>query len=146
MTFKIDVLPGDHAEGVASLIAEAMPDGGTMVLTGGTTAERVYPRLAGKRADWSNVGFAFSDERCVPPDDAASNYGMAKRLFLDAAAAQTSDFGRVQERWTALQGWAAESRLAADQCARQTNNASDVRSFSPRTRSHSERSTPQPPM
>ena len=57
-----------------------------MVLTGGTTAEQIYPRLAGKR-DWAGVTFAFSDERCVPPDDAASNYGMARRLFLDPAGA-----------------------------------------------------------
>ena len=35
--------------------------------------------------DWEEVEIAFSDERCVPPDDIASNYGMAKRLLLDAA-------------------------------------------------------------
>lgn len=89
LTFKVEVLGEDHAEQAAALIAAAMPGGGTLVLTGGTTAERIYPRLAGKRADWSNVEFAFSDERCVPPDDANSNYGMARRLFLDAASPGT---------------------------------------------------------
>lgn len=85
MAFAVNVLMDDYAEQVARTIVEAMPGGGSLVLTGGTTIEKIYPRLAGKRDDWSNVTFAFSDERCVPPDAPESNYGMAKRLFLDAA-------------------------------------------------------------
>ncbi len=89
MAFTVQTFePHEHAEECARLILEALPSGGSLVLTGGTTAERIYPRLAGKR-DWSNVEFVFSDERCVPPDDPASNYGMARRLFLDAADAGT---------------------------------------------------------
>lgn len=84
LTFEVEVFE-DHPEQVARAIVSALPGGGSLVLTGGTTAEKVYPRLAGKRGDWSNVTFAFSDERCVPPDAPESNYGMAKRLFLDAA-------------------------------------------------------------
>jgi 6-phosphogluconolactonase len=84
MGFQTDVLAGDYAEGAARRILEAFPGGGSFVLTGGTNAERIYPRLAGKR-EWADVTFCFSDERCVPPDDENSNYGMAKRLFLDAA-------------------------------------------------------------
>ncbi|HEX2058520.1 MAG TPA: 6-phosphogluconolactonase, partial [Actinomycetota bacterium] len=34
--------------------------------------------------DWSGLDVFFSDERCVPPDDPASNYGMAKRTLLGA--------------------------------------------------------------
>lgn len=91
MTFKIDVVaPEEHPEHCASTIAGLLSGGGSLVLTGGTTAEKIYPRLAGKRDGWANVSFAFSDERCVPPGDPASNFGMAKRLFLDAA-----DPGRV---------------------------------------------------
>lgn len=55
-----------------------------MVLTGGTTAEKIYPHLARTGIDLGQVTVIFSDERCVPPDDPASNYGMAKRLLLDA--------------------------------------------------------------
>ncbi|MFP5297713.1 MAG: 6-phosphogluconolactonase, partial [Actinomycetota bacterium] len=83
MAFKVEVFEQDHAEQVARRVVEALPGGGSLVLTGGTTAEKIYPRLAGKK-DWSQVTFAFSDERCVPPDAPESNYGMVKRLFLDA--------------------------------------------------------------
>lgn len=89
MTFKIEVFDtDDYADEAAQHIVDALPGGGSLVLTGGTTAEKIYPRLAGKRP-WSNVDFTFSDERCVPPDDVASNYGMARRLFLEAADATT---------------------------------------------------------
>lgn len=85
MAFKVDTFPSaDFPEAVARKIAAALPGGGILVLTGGSTVEPIYPRLAAKR-DWSDVAIGFSDERCVPPDDPSSNYGMARRLFIDAA-------------------------------------------------------------
>ena len=73
-------------EEAAKQIAAAFPGGGSLVLTGGSTAERVYPYLGAHKKDWTAVEIAFSDERCVPPDDVKSNYFMAKRTLLDAAA------------------------------------------------------------
>ena len=55
------------------------------MLTGGTTAEKIYPFLALENEDWSGIDVLFSDERCVPPDDPASNYKMAKDLLLARA-------------------------------------------------------------
>lgn len=87
MSFKIKTFSADnYGDSVATEIAEASLAGTSVVLTGGTTAEKIYPMLVGKR-DWSSVTFAFSDERCVGPDDPASNYGMARRLLLDPAGA-----------------------------------------------------------
>ena len=68
---------------VASFIVDALPREGSVVLTGGTAAERIYPQLADHGEDWGEVDIFFSDERCVPPDQPASNFGMAKRLLLD---------------------------------------------------------------
>lgn len=86
MAFEVEVFDEAlYPETAARRIAEALPGGGSLVITGGTTAEKIYPYLAGKKKDWSSVEIAFSDERVVPPDHAESNYGMAKRLFLDAA-------------------------------------------------------------
>jgi 6-phosphogluconolactonase len=85
LSFKTETFdPDAYPTAVAATIAEASLAGGSLVLTGGTTAEKIYPVLAAKR-DWTGVTFAFSDERCVGPDDPASNYGMARRLLLDAA-------------------------------------------------------------
>ncbi len=55
-------------------------------LCGGRTAEPVYAELAerGKTLDWDRITMTFSDERCVGPEHADSNFGMAKRsLFED---------------------------------------------------------------
>lgn len=55
----------------------------SLALTGGSTPVPVYEWLAAEgRADWSRVSFYFGDERCVAPDDPASNYGMARRTLL----------------------------------------------------------------
>jgi 6-phosphogluconolactonase len=42
----------------------------------------VYERLAALDYRWGAVDVFFGDERCVPPDDPASNYGMAHRTLL----------------------------------------------------------------
>jgi 6-phosphogluconolactonase len=55
-----------------------------VVLTGGTAAEKIYYPLAEPGAGWAETDVFFSDERCVPPDDDRSNFGMVKRILLDA--------------------------------------------------------------
>lgn len=90
MSFKEEIFSADvYAAEAARRIAEAFPGGGSKVLTGGTTVEPIYPQLAAKKTDWTGVEVAFSDERCVPPDDPASNYGMARRLILDSVDGST---------------------------------------------------------
>src|SRR3954452_2764880 len=37
---------------------------------------------AERDADWSRATVWFTDERCVPPDDENSNFGMADRALL----------------------------------------------------------------
>lgn len=85
MTFKVAVLD-DHPREAAAMIAGSLPAGGSVVLTGGTTAEKIYPFLALEERDWSAIEVLFSDERCVPPDDPASNFRMATDLLLRQAA------------------------------------------------------------
>ena len=48
-------------------------------LAGGNTPRAVYAAMAKLGADfpWDKVQITFSDERCVPPDDNDSNFGMA---------------------------------------------------------------------
>ena len=59
-----------------------------VALSGGTTPKAAYLLLAAEplrsQIDWSNVFVYFGDERCVPPDDAASNYRMAYESLLGA--------------------------------------------------------------
>ena len=59
----------------------------TWALSGGSTPEGVYALLGAAprrdQLDWAKVFVFWGDERCVPPTDAQSNYGMAKRALLD---------------------------------------------------------------
>lgn len=57
----------------------------SLVLAGGTTPRSAYRLLAERahRIHWPSVRVFFGDERCVPPDDPASNYRMAKEALLD---------------------------------------------------------------
>jgi 6-phosphogluconolactonase len=71
------------ARDVAERLARAARAGGHIVLTGGSTPQRAYELAAELEPDWSGVELWWSDERCVPPDDENSNYGMTKRALLD---------------------------------------------------------------
>ena len=77
----------NHPAAVAARIARELVGTRNIVLTGGTTAEKVYRALSERPVDMSGVEVFFSDERCVPPTDHASNYRMATRSLLKHARA-----------------------------------------------------------
>jgi 6-phosphogluconolactonase len=64
-----------------------------IALSGGNTPRPVYseiPRIA-RDLPWEKILITFGDERCVPPDDAQSNYRMAREnLFQPAAVPEKS--------------------------------------------------------
>jgi 6-phosphogluconolactonase len=72
----------DPDAAVARLLAEQARRGGSIVLTGGSVGQ-AYEEAARLERDWSEVELWWGDERCVPPDDDNSNYGLAKRTLLD---------------------------------------------------------------
>jgi len=56
------------------------------VVAGGNTPRATYELLSSDlrdEVDWRRVIFYFSDERCVGPDDPASNYRMARESLFD---------------------------------------------------------------
>src|ERR1044072_3364094 len=56
--------------------------GARIAARGGATPRRAYELGAELEADWSHATLWFGDERCVPPDDEHSNFGMARRALL----------------------------------------------------------------
>ena len=68
-------------------------------LAGGSTPVGLYRLLATEpyrsRVGWSSVQVFWGDERCVPPDDPASNYGIARRALLDAVALRPENIHRI---------------------------------------------------
>lgn len=63
-------------------------------LTGGSTPKQLYELLATpswrSRIPWPRIDWFIGDERCVPQAHSKSNFGMARRAFLDACAPVTN--------------------------------------------------------
>jgi 6-phosphogluconolactonase len=84
--------PAEVARGAARLFVDyawqsIAKDGQFMVaLSGGNTPRQMFTLLASDefrgQVDWGKVQIFWSDERAVPPDNAESNYGMARRELL----------------------------------------------------------------
>ncbi len=57
-----------------------------VALSGGSTPKKLYSLLAcpefSMRVPWHVVHLFWGDERCVPPDDPESNYGMVRNVLL----------------------------------------------------------------
>ncbi len=103
---------------IAGLAVESIAAHGrfTIALSGGSTPRPVYARLAAvdhaERIDWGKVHVFFSDERCVPPDDAASNYRMAREALLDHVRLPSANVHRMRgEEDPALAALAYEQDL-----------------------------------
>ncbi|MDQ4143964.1 MAG: 6-phosphogluconolactonase [Actinomycetota bacterium] len=80
MSFSIEVFPAHlYPQKAAARIAAELPDVTTVALTGGTTAEKIYRPFPETGVTFGGKEVFFSDERCVPPDDDASNFAMATR-------------------------------------------------------------------
>jgi 6-phosphogluconolactonase len=92
MSVNIEVLE-DPARACAAMLVSAAVGGGDLVLAGGSTPRAAYGEFADVvRAvglNLSRVTLWFGDERCVPPEDQLSNYGMVKRALLDPLAGVT---------------------------------------------------------
>ncbi|HLX36696.1 MAG TPA: 6-phosphogluconolactonase, partial [Candidatus Binataceae bacterium] len=46
--------------------------------------------------DWKEVQFYWGDDRCVPPDDASSNYAMANRTMLSKLKLSPDQIHRIK--------------------------------------------------
>jgi 6-phosphogluconolactonase len=96
----VEISVADSAEEAARLVAERLTEqaraGGSIVLTGGSTPRAAYEIAAQLEPDWSRVELWWGDERCVPPDDELSNYGLAKRALLDRIGEQPAAVHRMQ--------------------------------------------------
>jgi 6-phosphogluconolactonase len=127
---EIRIAPDSHtwaaaaAEFVLAVGQEAVHTKGRffIALSGGSTPEALYRSLTAPafadRFDWSRAIFFFSDERCVPPEDARSNYSLAnKTLFtpLNISPAQVHRMaGESRDPQAAARDYEQQLRDATD--------------------------------
>ena len=72
----------------------------SVALSGGSTPRALFVALASaswsSRVRWADVHLFWGDERCVPPDDIESNYGMARELLLDHVSLRAANVHRIR--------------------------------------------------
>jgi 6-phosphogluconolactonase len=115
-----DVLAQAAAEHFVAQATEAIAARGRFVvaLAGGSTPRPTYALLAGgafaAQVKWPRVHVFWSDERCVPPNHAGSNYRMAREALLDRVPIPTANVHRIRGELPPPQAAAAyESELEA---------------------------------
>jgi 6-phosphogluconolactonase len=107
------------ADFIAGLATNAIAARGrfTIALSGGGTPKPIYARLAAAdyqdRIAWDKVHIFFGDERCVPPDDALSNYRMVREAWLDHSPIPLQNIHRIHgEDDPALEALRYEQEIA----------------------------------
>lgn len=93
MAVDIEVVD-DPGRACAAILVGVAAGGGHIVLTGGSTPRAAYGEFAqAVRAvgvDVTGCTMWFCDERCVPPDDERSNYGMARTAMFEPLGPRSS--------------------------------------------------------
>lgn len=81
-TPDIQVL-SDPVPAFTRAILDAARSRGHIALTGGSTPKVAYQQAAEQPDAFEGAHIWFGDERCVPPEDDRSNFGMAQQALLD---------------------------------------------------------------
>ncbi|HET9267546.1 MAG TPA: 6-phosphogluconolactonase [Vicinamibacterales bacterium] len=114
--------PANLAERFAARLADegrralALRGRFAVALPGGSVARAFFPRLARDSFDWSQTDFFWVDERAVPVDDPASNYGLARALWLNPAAVPADRVHRLEADAADLEGAALRAEHDLVRC------------------------------
>lgn len=102
---KIFATPKELAEKFADVMADMIIESAkkkklfTVALSGGSTPELLFTLLGEKYArsvPWQYVHLFWGDERCVPPEDSESNYGMTMRVLLSRLEMPSINIHRIR--------------------------------------------------
>jgi 6-phosphogluconolactonase len=70
-----------------------------IAISGGNTPKALFSVLAEEyndRLNWEKIHFFWVDERCVPPEDQESNYGMTKKFLFDKIEIPDENIHRIK--------------------------------------------------
>ncbi|MDR1809991.1 MAG: 6-phosphogluconolactonase [Prevotella sp.] len=89
------------SEGFTRFMAEQVLQGkerATIALSGGSTPKTLFDYWGRHKTalNWDRLLFFWGDERCVPPDDSESNYGMTCRHLFDHVAVPPENIFRIK--------------------------------------------------
>ena len=82
---------------IQSLLSNSKGDF-NIALSGGSTPKALFHFWANhpELLDWERLKFFWGDERCVPPDDEESNFGMTKKLLLEPLSISKNQIFRIK--------------------------------------------------
>lgn len=81
----IELLTEGFLRHLSGIIKESNSGKFNISLPGGSTPKKIFDILSERYAsmfNWKNINIWWGDERCVPPDDPESNYGMTERRLI----------------------------------------------------------------
>ena len=90
------------AHEIARTLVEAVEARSTasLVLSGGSTPRSIHRHLSdpelSRRIPWHLVHIFWGDERCVPPEEGASNFAMARSTLLDRIEIPPENLHRIR--------------------------------------------------
>jgi 6-phosphogluconolactonase len=102
---KIFATPNELAEKFAEEMAGMIIESAkkkqliNIALSGGSTPELLFTLLAenySSSVPWQYVHLFWGDERCVPPENVESNYGMTRKLLLSKIDIPTINIHRIR--------------------------------------------------
>lgn len=70
-----------------------------IALSGGSTPKILFETLSvfyKNKINWDNINFFWGDERCVPPDNSESNYGMTKEYLFNNIIIDNKNIHRIK--------------------------------------------------
>lgn len=85
-------------EYIQELMSQDETKGFHIAFSGGSTPALMFDLWANDYAestDWKRLFIYFVDERCVPPEDSDSNYGLMKKLMLDHVSLNENQVFRI---------------------------------------------------
>lgn len=71
----------------------------TIALSGGNTPKLLFSVLANRfsgTVNWKNIHFFWVDERCVPPENSESNYGMTNEVLFSKIKIPHENIHRIK--------------------------------------------------
>jgi len=104
-TIKIFPTPQALAESLALELVNLINDTNTeslpftIALSGGNTPKLLFSIIGDQYANfikWNKVHFFWVDERCVPPDDPESNFGMTQKSLLGKIDITIANIHRIR--------------------------------------------------
>jgi 6-phosphogluconolactonase len=83
---------------IVETIENVLADRGyaTLALSGGSTPQTMFARLAASSLPWNRIHVFWVDERAVPPSDAQSNYKLAAETLLMPAHVPQRNIHRIR--------------------------------------------------